>query len=102
MAAYECAKIDSDDYTVYPLAAGVDTINNGKLLKYISPANAQERYKKALAKEAAKADTSSSVDTSSNNNTGGENTGSNNNTGGENTGAGENTGSNETQNPQNP
>lgn len=91
MAAYECAKIDSDDYTVYPLAAGVDTINNGKLLKYISPANAQERYKKALAKEAAKADTSSSVDTSSNNNTGGENTG-----------AGENTGSNETQNPQNP
>lgn len=92
MAAYECAKIDSDDYTVYPLAAGVDTINNGKLLKYISPANAQERYKKALAKEAAKDDTSSD-DASS------DDTSSNDNAGGENTGTGENTGSNETQNP---
>lgn len=48
---YECANIGNDDYTTYPVdsegkVTAVDVIENGKLLKFITPANAQARMAK--------------------------------------------------------
>lgn len=51
---YECANIGNDDYTTYPVDAKgkvtqVDVIENGKLLKFITPANAKARMDKQIA-----------------------------------------------------
>lgn len=51
---YECANIGNDDYTTYPVDAEgkvtqVDVIENGKLLKFITPANAKARMDKQIA-----------------------------------------------------
>ena len=51
---YECANIGNDDYTTYPVDAEgkvtqVDVIENGKLLKFITPANAKARMDKQVA-----------------------------------------------------
>ncbi len=51
---YECANIGNDDYTTYPVNAKgkvtqVDVIENGKLLKFITPANAKARMDKQIA-----------------------------------------------------
>ena len=51
---YECANIGNDDYTTYPVDAEgkvtqVDVIENGKLLKFITPANATARMDKQIA-----------------------------------------------------
>ena len=48
---YECANIGNDDYTTYPIdsegkVTAVDVIENGKLLKFITPVNAQARMAK--------------------------------------------------------
>ena len=50
---YECANIGNDDYTTYPVDAEgkvtqVDVIENGKLLKFITPANAKARMDKQI------------------------------------------------------
>ena len=50
---YECANIGNDDYTTYPVDAEgkvtqVDVIENGKLLKFITPANAKARMDKQV------------------------------------------------------
>lgn len=54
--AYESAKIANDDYTTYPLVNGkavaVDVIENGKLCKFITPANAKARALKQRADDA--------------------------------------------------
>ena len=54
--AYESAKIANDDYTTYPLVNGkavaVDVIENGKLCKFITPANAKARAIKQRADDA--------------------------------------------------
>ena len=51
---YECANIGNDDYTTYPVDAErkvtqVDVIENGKLLQFITPANAKARMDKQIA-----------------------------------------------------
>ena len=51
---YECANIGNDDYTTYPVdtdgnVTQVDVIENGKLLKFITPANAKARMDKQVA-----------------------------------------------------
>ena len=51
---YECANIGNDDYTTYPVDAErkvtqVDVIENGKLFKFITPANAKARMDKQIA-----------------------------------------------------
>ena len=51
---YECANIGNDDYTTYPVDAEgkvtqVDVSENGKLLKFITPANAKARMDKQVA-----------------------------------------------------
>ena len=51
---YECANIGNDDYTTYPVdtdgnVTQVDVIENGKLLKFITPANAKARMDKQIA-----------------------------------------------------
>ena len=70
---YECANIGNDDYTTYPVDAEgkvtqVDVIENGKLLKFITPANAKARMDKQIVDnlKVSSNDTSSN-DTSSNN-----------------------------------
>ena len=54
--AYESAKIANDDYTTYPLVNGkavaVDVVENGKLCKFITPANAKARALKQRADDA--------------------------------------------------
>ena len=50
---YECANIGNDDYTTYPVDAEgkvtqVDVIENGKLFKFITPANAKARMDKQM------------------------------------------------------
>jgi len=69
---YECANIGNDDYTTYPVDAEgkvtqVDVIENGKLLKFITPANAKARMDKQIVDnlKVSSNDTSSN-DTSSN------------------------------------
>ena len=54
VSPYECANIGNDDYTTYPVDAvgkvtQVDVIENGKLLKFITPANAKARMDKQIA-----------------------------------------------------
>ena len=54
VSPYECANIGNDDYTTYPVDAEgkvtqVDVIENGKLLKFITPANAKARMDKQIA-----------------------------------------------------
>ena len=50
---YECANIGNDDYTTYPIdtdgnVTQVDVIENGKLFKFITPANAKARMDKQM------------------------------------------------------
>ena len=50
---YECANIGNDDYTTYPVdtdgnVTQVDVIENGKLFKFITPANAKARMDKQM------------------------------------------------------
>ena len=50
---YECANISNDDYTTYPVdtdgnVTQVDVIENGKLFKFITPANAKTRMDKQM------------------------------------------------------
>ena len=50
---YECANITNDDYTTYPVdtdgnVTQVDVIENGKLFKFITPANAKARMDKQM------------------------------------------------------
>ena len=50
---YECANIGNDDYTTYPVdtdgnVTQVDVIENGKLFKFIAPANAKARMDKQM------------------------------------------------------
>ena len=50
---YECANISNDDYTTYPVdtdgnVTQVDVIENGKLFKFITPANAKARMDKQM------------------------------------------------------
>lgn len=52
--AYVCANISNDDYTTYPVdtdgnVTQVDVIENGKLFKFITPANAKARMDKQIA-----------------------------------------------------
>lgn len=51
--AYVCANISNDDYTTYPVdtdgnVTQVDVIENGKLFKFITPANAKARMDKQM------------------------------------------------------
>ena len=50
---YECANIGNDDYTTYPVdtdgnVTQVDVIENGKLFKFITSANAKARMDKQM------------------------------------------------------
>ena len=50
---YACANISNDDYTTYPVdtdgnVTQVDVIENGKLFKFITPANAKARMDKQM------------------------------------------------------
>ncbi len=50
---YVCANISNDDYTTYPVdtdgnVTQVDVIENGKLFKFITPANAKARMDKQM------------------------------------------------------
>ena len=65
VSPYECANIGNDDYTTYPVDAEgkvtqVDVIENGKLLKFITPANAKARMDKQIADMKVSVDESSS------------------------------------------